>query len=179
MVSRRFHYTCPFDWHFWYCHAVDDHNNLRHSLPSIEDNWVTWRWETRVFTFLFAITEVNAFLCLRYFTFRKGELLGCPKLTTFWQRLAWQMINNHWIQAEQERAQEVGVSLVHQLLMAPPHEKKIRNRQWNCTAVARHQQYMCRHKWGKKIRTYCACMPGVWICYNCFPEHVRRAETEG
>ena len=83
-VSRRFHYTCPFDWHFWYRHAVDDHNNLRHLLPSIEDSWVTQRWETWVFAFLFAITEVNAFLCLCYFTFGKGELPGCPKLTIFW-----------------------------------------------------------------------------------------------
>ena len=27
-VSRTFQYTCPFDWHFRYRHAVDDHNNL-------------------------------------------------------------------------------------------------------------------------------------------------------
>ncbi|MFM8622190.1 MAG: hypothetical protein ACKOB3_02265, partial [Holophagaceae bacterium] len=35
---RRFRYTCPFDWHFRYRHAVDDHNNLRHATPSIEDS---------------------------------------------------------------------------------------------------------------------------------------------
>ena len=122
-AKQLFKYTCTFDWNFWYRHAMDDHNNLCHLLPSIEDSWVTQRWETRVFAFLFAITKVNAFLCLRYFTFGKGELPGCPKLTIFWRRLAWQMINNHWIQAEQERAQEVGISLVHQLLTAPPHAK--------------------------------------------------------
>ena len=66
--SRTFQYTCPFDWHFRYRHAVDDHNNLRHALPSIEDSWVTQQWETRVFSFIVAISEVNAFLCLRYFT---------------------------------------------------------------------------------------------------------------
>ena len=123
-VVRQFRYTCPFDWHFRYRHAVDDHNNLRHTMPSIEDSWVMHCWETRVFSFLLATTKVNAFLCLCYFTFGKGELPVCPKLTIFWQRLAWQMINNHWIQAEQERVQEVGVSLVHQLLTAPPHAKK-------------------------------------------------------
>jgi hypothetical protein len=71
-VQRTFQYKCPFDWHFWCRHAVDDHNNLRHALPSIEDSW----WETRVFSFILAITEVNAFLCLRYFTFGKGTLAG-------------------------------------------------------------------------------------------------------
>ena len=34
-------YTLPFDHHFWYRHAVNDHNNLRHSLRSWEDTWVT------------------------------------------------------------------------------------------------------------------------------------------
>ncbi len=44
-VVRRFRYACPFDWHFRYRHAVDDHNNLCHALLSIEDSWATQRWE--------------------------------------------------------------------------------------------------------------------------------------
>ena len=38
---KEFAYTLPFDHHFCYRHAVDDHNNLRHSLPSWEDTSVT------------------------------------------------------------------------------------------------------------------------------------------
>jgi hypothetical protein len=57
-VSCTFCYTCPFDWHFRYRHAIDDHNNLWHSLPSIEDSWVMQRWATCVFSFILAITEV-------------------------------------------------------------------------------------------------------------------------
>ena len=60
-VVKKFKYKLPFDWHFRYRHAVDDHNNLRHSLPSIEDTWVTYRWEFQVFYFISAISEVNAF----------------------------------------------------------------------------------------------------------------------
>ena len=30
---KDFTHTQPFDHHFRYPHAVDDHNNLRHSLP--------------------------------------------------------------------------------------------------------------------------------------------------
>jgi len=40
-VVCRFRYACPFDWHFRYRHAVDNHNNLRHALPLVEDSWAT------------------------------------------------------------------------------------------------------------------------------------------
>jgi hypothetical protein len=177
-VQRTFQYKCPFDWHFRYRHAVDDHNNLRHALPSIEDSWNTQRWETRVFSFILAITEVNAFLCLRYFTFGKGTLPGCPTLLVFRRRLAWQMINNTWIQSEPEPEVEVNIASVHQLMTAPPHAKCFQNRRWICSARSKHQQYMCRNHCGKKIRTYCTCLPGNWLCYNCFGQHTREAETE-
>jgi hypothetical protein len=105
---------------FLYLHSVDNHNNLWLGLPSIEDSWITHRGEICVFSFLLALTEVNAFLCLRYFTFAKGTIAGCPTLQTFWHRLAWQMINNTWIQSEEQRAHEVGIALVHQLMTVPP-----------------------------------------------------------
>eukprot|EP00956_Cyclotella_meneghiniana_P035814 scaffold118478_cov62-Cyclotella_meneghiniana.AAC.7 len=35
-TATSFQYTKPFDWHFRYRHAVDDHNNLRHAVPSLE-----------------------------------------------------------------------------------------------------------------------------------------------
>jgi len=35
-VLRTFQFPLPYDWHYKYRHAVDNHNNLRHSLPSIE-----------------------------------------------------------------------------------------------------------------------------------------------
>ena len=140
-----------------YRHAVDDHNNLRHALPSIEDSWVTHRWEIRVFLFVLAISEVNAFLALRYFTFAKGTIAGCPTLIVFRRRLAWQLIRNSWIAAEESAAGLEGITSVHMLMTALYHAKLYRNRQWTCTAVVRFQQYMCKHGCGKKIRTYCAC----------------------
>jgi len=59
---RRFQFPCPFDWHYKYRHAVDDHNNLRHAHPSIEHTITTTRWEIRVFSFIIAVSEVNAYL---------------------------------------------------------------------------------------------------------------------
>jgi hypothetical protein len=35
-TAGTFQFPCPYDWHYKYHHAVDDHNNLRHALPSIE-----------------------------------------------------------------------------------------------------------------------------------------------
>ena len=178
---KRFRYACPFDWHFRYRHAVDDHNNLRHALPSIEDSWVTKRWEVRVFSFILAITEVNAFLAIRYFTFRNGEIDGCPTLLKFRRLLAWEMIRNRWI-VEEERAEEaLRVGDVHVLLTAPKHAKRYRNRTWDCTAAAPYQQYKCRlhtsENCRNKVRTYCACTIGEWLCTNCFPSHVRSADA--
>ena len=31
-VVKKFKYKMPFDWNFSYCHAFDDHQNLRHAL---------------------------------------------------------------------------------------------------------------------------------------------------
>ena len=74
VVERKFKYTCPYDWHFWYRHAVDDHNNLRHATPAVEESWITKRWECRVFSFLLAVSEINAFLALRYFVLATTRL---------------------------------------------------------------------------------------------------------
>ena len=37
---------------------------------SIESTWATNRWENKVFAFILAITEVNAFMAQQYFTER-------------------------------------------------------------------------------------------------------------
>ena len=147
-------------------------------MPSIEDSWVTMRWEVRVFSFLLAITEVNAFLALQYFTFGNGAIEGCPTLLQFRRLLAWQLIKNRWIVEEERVEAELRVGEVHQLLTAPKNAKSYRNWRWDCTATAPYQQYKCRKNCTKKVRTYCACTPGEWLCYNCFPDHVRRMELE-
>ena len=62
-----FQYHEPFSLYFTYQHVVDNHNNLHHAVPSIEETWVTTRWALRVLQFLLAVTEVNMYLCMRYF----------------------------------------------------------------------------------------------------------------
>ena len=82
-VVRWFRYPCPFDWHFCYCHAIDNHNNLCHGLLLIKDTWITQRWEILVFSFILAISEVGAFLALWYFTSTNISVPGCPTLLAF------------------------------------------------------------------------------------------------
>ena len=52
-----FQYTEPFANHFYFRHAVDDHSNLRHEVPSIESTIVTHHWLLCVFSFLHTVTE--------------------------------------------------------------------------------------------------------------------------
>ena len=40
-MVKKFKYKLPFDWNFCYLHAVDDYNKFRHTLPSIDDTWMT------------------------------------------------------------------------------------------------------------------------------------------
>ena len=68
-VVKKFKYKLPFDWYFHYRHLVDDHDNIMHVLSSIEYKWMADRWECQVFAFILAISEVNAFLILRYFVY--------------------------------------------------------------------------------------------------------------
>ena len=51
-VTTNFKYTAPYANHFLFLHAVDNHNNLWHSVLEIEETWTTMRWSNRVFAFL-------------------------------------------------------------------------------------------------------------------------------
>ncbi len=108
-----FQLTCPYDWHYKFRHAVDDHNNLHHALPLIQHTITTTHWEMCVFSFVLAVTEVNAFLAYRFFC-RPDPV---PTLQQFCHKLAWEQIKNKWL--ARESLDQYVVSAVHQLLVAP------------------------------------------------------------
>ena len=86
--------------HFKYRHAVDDHNHLRHQIPSIEDTWATHFWPNRQFAFLLAISEVNAYKAFKYFVWKNEKSSESSKNTifdlhTFRKTLAFELINNN------------------------------------------------------------------------------------
>ena len=92
-TPKTFKYTEVIGNHYNYCVSVDEHNPYRHDCRtknglSLEETWKTTRWANRVFAFILAVSEVNAYLTMRYF----GEL----KMTQleFRKNLAFELIHN-------------------------------------------------------------------------------------
>ena len=137
-VTCTFQFPLPYNWHYKYRHAIDDHNNLHHSLPSVEGTIITTRWKLRVFSFLLAVCEVNAFLIYRFFC--KPTVV--PTLQEFRHKLAWQLIKSSWI-TNQDVVEQQEACAVHQLMKAPHHVSKFARGRWICLAKLRYQNYPC------------------------------------
>ena len=95
--KHEFRYTEPFANHMAHRHHIDDHNNLRHQQPSIEETWKTQTWENRVFAFLLAVTEVNVFKYFIHFVWGGKEKMTLHK---FRKELALDLIYNNAIMQE-------------------------------------------------------------------------------
>ena len=180
---KTFKYPEPFANHYLYRHCVDDHNNLRHSVPSIEGTMVTHRWEFRVFSFLLAISEVNTYLAMKHFVWKDKEF---HTLHQFRRKLALSLIHNeHIVQykdgsnsANKRRRRDKTSATDHSLLSAPPHAKKFLTKKWDLSSKSAYQQFTCKmDKCTNKTRYYCACHIGHWMCKYCHPVHVSLAST--
>jgi hypothetical protein len=112
--GKSFQFPLPYHWHYKYY--------LHHLLPSIEHTITTTRWEIRVFSFVLAVSEVNAFLIYRFFCHPDPV----PTLQQFQHKLAWQLTKNSFLDQEETAEQNV-VRTVHQLMNALPHAKKYQN----------------------------------------------------
>lgn len=184
-TKKEFKYKIPFGNHFRYRHAVDDHNNLRHQSPALEEVWVTKRWPIRVFTFLLAITEVNLFLILRFFIW-KGEERR-TKFQSFRKDLAFSLIYNKHIAKETTSTSSPPTSPSkrpklrsgHKLVTKPPYTGTWAGGRWNTSKIA-YQQYRCSNvnctssKSGGRaqVRTYCSCAIGRFLCNTCWGNHL-------
>ena len=185
-TTASFKYTEVFNNHFKYRHCVDDHNHLRHSVPSIEGTWVTSRWACRVFSFILAISEVNTYLAFKYFIWggkdeneedgnsEKGKV---PTLHEFRRKLALELINNEFLPQTQDSAKKqpprgVKIAVKHTLKTAPNFASYYRGYRWVCRAKSKYQQYTCkRYGCTRRIRTYCSCEPSYWLCKECHLDH--------
>ena len=170
-VLRTFQFPLSYNWYYRFRHAVDDHNNLCHSLPLVEGTIMTTQWDLCVFSFLLAVSEVNAFLNYRFFCM--PDIM--PTLQEFRHKLAWQLIKNRWIM-DQVVGKQQEACAIHQLMKAPPHETKFARGRWICTVKLRYQNYSCTVKncgeSPKRCKTYCSCHPGIWTCQYCHAAHV-------
>jgi len=180
IVTTTFKYPDIVANHYAYRGCVDDHNNKRQDGGkkqglALESTWVTYRWPVRVFSFILAITEVNAYLAWQYFTGAKIEFL------TFRKRLAHALIYNRLVESGDggDRVHDDGRQgrkrrqVDHTLARAPPFARRWTGDEWDLSAKSRYQQYVCRTPGCKsQVRTYCKCSPGMWMCGDCMLEHI-------
>lgn len=137
-TMKEFAYILPFDWHFRYHHAIDDHNNLCCSLPSIKESWITQHWECPVLSFILTIIKVNAFLCICH---AKGKE-NFPSWVNFHRQLGWEMVlNPHLIQIDDDDNQNVPLDGGHNCIAAlrPRQAFEYRNHARACTTKQRYQ----------------------------------------
>ena len=170
--TARFQYMEPFANHFDYRHLVDDHNLLRHMVPSIKETWTTDRWANRVFAYLLATSEINSYLAMKHWLWKD------EKETVHYHRkqLALELIN--WAKDhEEDDIDESGCvtmrkkrkKVEHEYLSARPFAKTWDGRRWICEAKNRYQQYVCKTPRCKaQVRAYCVCSPAVWRCRLCY-----------
>ena len=177
IVRRNITYTTVFANHFRYRHAIDDHNNQRHSQPAFEDTWKTTRWENRVFAFLLAITEINAYNAFRFFYWTTAlfDSKTPPTIHHFRRQLALDLIYNDYLKVETQDTSRSSRKRKrdHNFFAAPPHGCAFICGKWDNSAKQKYQQFTCKQEGCKrKVRTYCSCAPAQWMCQPCFAAHI-------
>eukprot|EP00804_Cyclotella_cryptica_P012921 CCRYP_002279-RA/>CCRYP_002279-RA protein AED:0.21 eAED:-0.11 QI:0/-1/0/1/-1/0/1/0/175 len=139
--TTEFLYMEPFSLHFQYLHSVDDHNNLRHGVPSIEETRVTTRWALRVFQFILVVTEVNIFLALCFFVWGGDEKMTLLEMR---RKLAWELINNpDFVDADYRLRRSkrcCNHAADHAMDTALPHAKYWTGVKWELSSKKSYQQ---------------------------------------
>ena len=160
--------------HFEYRDAVDQHNAKRHDCGtklglSLEGAWKTTRWPVRVFSFILALTEVNAFASMKYFGSYEGTQWE------FRKKLAYQLIHNGYdLQSSKKKSsarRNLRSKSHHELISAPPFSKFVGSK-WNKRYKMKYQQHNCNTANCKnRVRTVCTCSKHIWRCSECFSKH--------
>ena len=166
-----FYYTEVTSNHYRYRGAVDNHNAKRHdglsgAGMSFEESWATTRWENRVFAFILAISEVNAYLCRSYFSGLSNETQF-----EFRQKLCFDLIHYRNLRLDTRTPVRTRSYVTHKLIKVPPYSKFF-NGSWVRCYLQKYQQKQCSHQGCKvRTRTVCTCSKDVYRCVSCFSTH--------
>ena len=155
--------------------AVDFHNSKRHDCGtkhglSLEETWRTTNWSLRVFSFIIAVCEVNAYLAMKYF----GEL-SCTQLE-FRRRLAHDLVfNGEDVDGALTRSLTVPIEtkdLEHNLITVPKYSKWV-DGSWKKVFNREYQQVTCNtFNCTRRVRTMCTCSPSIFRCNQCYTMHL-------
>ena len=173
-VKKRFKYHEPFYNQFKYRHQVDDHNNLRHLPISLETSLNSKDWKIRVFSFILALVEVNARLAYAYFS--ASEPMNQIE---FRRKLAKELLDYSFQVRGRRRARTEGLcASICGEETAPRYAGHWTGTEWTKLATM-YTQHICRtFNCTKRIRTYCRCNIGFWMCSICIGIHIASKEND-
>ena len=131
------------------------------------------------------MSEVNVYLSMRHFVWDDE---ATPTYLNYCRALAWELIDNLLLEYEKESPEDNIRMLrnTHKLISAPRHTNHWDGRGWKKEAKFPYQQFTCKGadgekcaRRGHKIRTYCTCAPGKWMCKDCHVNHMVKLSKEG
>jgi hypothetical protein len=166
-----FYYTEVFGNHFQFRGAVDQHNGKRHdghsgAGMSFEESWATNRWENRVFAYILATSEINAYLCRSYFGGSAHETQF-----EFRQKLCFDLIHYETERINAATPVRTRSVVTHKLIKVPAYSKFFGGT-WVRCYKQKYQQHFCAHQNCKqRTRTVCTCSKDVYRCVSCFSTH--------
>ena len=183
-------------WYFFGRHAVDDHNNLRQGVFSIEDSMGTKDWWFRQFSFVFALVVINSLLAYNWFCVR--PLLKKPMSVKEHRRLLsealmsnpsyqWMRKDGNYDGGDEEDADAtlvIGQDVLrsHVLKKRNPHTGAYNPATGDFKPAAKkYNQFMCKIKGQgckKWVRTYCSCSKSFTCCYVCLPVHHKMVQEK-
>ena len=174
MVTKTFKYMEPFYYHFKYRHQVDDHNNLRHSPISLEESLSTKDWKIRVFSFIIAIIEVNARLARSHF----GGLTALSQLE-FRRLLAKELLEySMQVRGRRQKHEDYLCRSACGEETAPKFAGHWNGTEWTMLSTMYAQQVCRTLHCNKRIRTYCRCKVGYWLCSVCIGRHIASTDND-
>jgi hypothetical protein len=153
--------------------------------PSVEETWKTHRWVLRVLAFFLAVSEVNTFLCFRYWVWGK---LDSMYFHAFRRALSIEMMQNNYDEDdgiedsnnEPRRSPRQTTVNNHQLTMAPLYCTKWSLKDgWLPNCKNAYQQSRCSTGCTTQTRTFCSCDPGTFYCTSCHVSHVHHVLSGG
>ena len=160
---------------------MDFHNAKRHDGGtkhglSIEETWRTTNWTIRVFSFILAITEVNAFLAMKFFGGYKGTKLE------FRKKLAYELIHNaldvDGVITRSLVSERPAENLHHSYITIPSSLKWVDGK-WKKVYTRRYQQIICTvDSCTKRVRKVCICNPTMALCSNYYTNHLVLASND-
>jgi hypothetical protein len=143
------------------------------------------RWVLRVLAFFLAVSEVNAFLCFRFWVWNKVDRMY---FHAFRRGLSIEMMQNTYDEdngvedsnSEPRQSLRQATANNHVLTSAPKNCTKWNVREgWITNCKNPYQQVRCSTSCAAQTRTFCSCGPGTFYCAACHVLHVHHVLSGG